>query len=82
MPGKGSSMQDPYRDQHSIGQLRRVKRFYIHVTAYVWVNALLAIVNLATSRGRFWFFWPLMVWGIGLAAHWFAVFGLARSRKR
>jgi hypothetical protein len=80
MAGKGSSMQDPYGDRQSLHQVRQVRRFYIHATVYVWVNALLALINLVTSRGRIWFFWPLLGWGIGLAAHWFTVFVLARFR--
>jgi len=71
-------MQDPYRDQQSLKQVRQVRRFYIHATVYVWVNALLAIANLVMSRGRIWFFWPSLVWGIGLTAHWLVVFGPGR----
>lgn len=43
---------------------------------YVFVNALLIAINLATSRGAIWFYWPLLGWGIGLAAHGLSGFGL------
>jgi hypothetical protein len=66
--------QESYdRARRRVGQLRG---FYIHATVYVLVNALLITINLATSRDQIWFYWPLLGWGIGLAAHGFSVFGL------
>jgi hypothetical protein len=56
--------------------VRQIKGFYIHAMIYMLVNALLIAVNLATSRGETWFAWPLLGWGIGLAAHGISVFGL------
>ena len=47
---------------------------YIHLTAYVLVNALLVGINLATNPDRLWFQWTLMGWGIGIVAHAAAVF--------
>ncbi|NOZ21283.1 MAG: 2TM domain-containing protein [Planctomycetes bacterium] len=52
--------------------------FYIHLTVYVGVNVLLLIINLATlppadqRKGffqDFWFYWPLLGWGIGVMFH-------------
>ena len=57
---------------------RRVEErmgFYIHATAYVLVNAVLIAINLTKNSDDLWFFWPLMGWGIGLAAHAIRVFG-------
>jgi len=47
---------------------------YIHLTAYIAVNLLLVVVNFSTTPQLLWFLWPLFGWGIGLFAHWFAVF--------
>ena len=41
--------------------------FRIHLLAFLAVNAGLAVIAL--SRGQFWFVWPLLGWGLGLAAH-------------
>ena len=49
--------------------------FSIHATVYGVVNAGLLLLNLLTSPGYLWFLWPLVGWGIGLAAHGLAVFG-------
>jgi len=68
-------MQDPERYERARKRVLQIKGFYIHATVYVLVNALLAMINLETSRGEIWFLWPLFGWGIGLAAHGVAVFG-------
>jgi hypothetical protein len=54
--------------------------FYIHLTAYLAVNALLVSINLATSTERLWCKWPLLGWGVGLLAHAVVTFGLSRGR--
>lgn len=60
-------------------QVRRLKGFYIHLTVYVLVNALLLLTNLVFSPGVWWFYWPLLGWGTGVAAHAVSVFGLSGS---
>ena len=56
--------------------------FYIHLTAYLVVNALLLFINLATSSGHLWFQWPLLGWGIGIIAHAVVTFWLPGVRGR
>jgi len=46
-----------------------LKGFYHHLLSYVLVNAFLILINLWTSPGYHWFWWPLLGWGIGLAIH-------------
>ncbi len=48
--------------------------FYIHLTVFVLVNALLIIINMRTSPEYSWFIWPLIGWGIGLFFHGMGVF--------
>ena len=56
--------------------------FYVHATIYLLVNVLLAAVDLRTGSGR-WPIFPLLGWGIGLAAHGLAVLGpFERLRHR
>ena len=43
--------------------------FYLHLAAYIVVNLLLIIINLATSTGYLWFKWPLLGWGIAIGFH-------------
>jgi hypothetical protein len=48
--------------------------FFIHAVVYVIINALLVAINLSTSPGYLWFFWPLGGWGLGLFFHALSVF--------
>jgi uncharacterized membrane protein len=55
--------------------------FYIHLTVYVLVNALLISINLGTSTKHLWFKWPLLGWGVGILAHAIATFALPRRMR-
>ena len=48
--------------------------FYIHLSVYITVITLLAIINLSTSTDYLWFKWPLIGWGIGVLFHGMGVF--------
>ena len=48
--------------------------FFGHLAIYVVVNIFLVVVNLLTAPESLWFYWVLMGWGIGLAAHGIAVY--------
>jgi len=67
-------------DQETYNRAKRrvaqIKGFYIHAAVYVLVNAVLIGINLLTAPDHIWFFWPLLGWGIGLAAHGLSVYGL------
>ena len=59
-------------------QVARLRGFYSHLMVFVLVNAGLLAINLIASPGRFWFFWPALGWGIGLAMHALATFNRGR----
>ncbi len=52
------------------------KGFYVHLATYVLVIAGLFIINVLTGHGRWWFVWPAIGWGIGIAVHALSAFGL------
>ena len=52
-----------------------LKGFYIHLATYIAVMALLFLIDFLTG-GVWWFYWPLLGWGIGIVAHAFTVFGI------
>jgi class 3 adenylate cyclase len=43
--------------------------FKIHLTFYLLVNVLLIGIWAASGGGYFWPVWPILGWGIGVAAH-------------
>lgn len=51
--------------------------FYTHLVVYAVVNLMLVVINVVTWRGSFWAMWPLLGWGIGIAAHALKVFVFA-----
>ena len=55
--------------------------FYVHLTTYLGVITLLALINLMTARYP-WFLWPALGWGFGLFSHWMAVFGSRALKER
>ena len=55
---------------------RQLMAFYIHITTYVLVGAFLVFIDLVagvtgdtTVLGLDWAYWPILGWGIGVAAH-------------
>lgn len=47
--------------------------FYIHLATFGVVMLLLLALNFTDPV--WWVQWPLVGWGAGVAAHWYAVFG-------
>ena len=65
--------QYPVSAQETVGNVRAAIRrlyhnpgFVIHFATYLAVNALLIVINLATTPGKYWFYWPLLGWGLGI----------------
>lgn len=61
-------------------RVKQIKGFYVHATIYVFINALILIMNTHNHQftaGQDW--WALLMtpffWGIGLFFHWTRVFG-------
>lgn len=50
-------------------QILRRRAWYVHATVYALTNALLVVTWALTGGGYPWFVFPLLGWGIGLAAH-------------
>jgi hypothetical protein len=60
--------------QWAIRRIRAKRGFWIHFSIYLVVNALLVAVWAVTWTGYFWPVWPMLGWGIGVAAHAVSVF--------
>lgn len=56
-------------------RVQELKGFYVHALMYLLVNVALLVMDLLTPGGP-WFYWPMLGWGIGLAAHGLGTFGL------
>lgn len=56
-------------------RVKKKKEFYQHLASYVIMSGFFFLLNAVTSFGSWWFYWPMMGWGIGLAFHYFDAFG-------
>ncbi len=66
--------EEQQRYERARKRVAALKGFYIHATAFVLVNLVLFAINVLVG-GAWWFYWPLIGWGIGLGAHALGVFG-------
>ena len=69
-----ATTQAQQAEQLALARVRKIRGFYIHLTQYVVVIAVLAVINLVTHASKLWFFWPAFGWGIGVLAHAAATF--------
>jgi hypothetical protein len=62
--------------RHAKERAQALQGLYIHILIYAVINAGLFVINAVTrgEGGYWWFFWPLLAWGLGLAVHVVAVF--------
>lgn len=59
----------------------RTRALLIHFAVFAMAVAILAAINYLAAPTRLWFFWVLVGWGIGVAAHGLAVW-LCTARRR
>ena len=71
-------MNDEEKYKKAKEKVEEIKAFYSHLVVYLVVNIGLFLINYITSPGTYWFYWPLIGWGIGLAVHWTQVFGVSK----
>jgi hypothetical protein len=71
----GAQGEQDLREQ-ALQRLKRKRDFKSHVFIYVAVNAMLVVIWAITSDGGlFWPIFPILGWGIGVAANAWDVYG-------
>jgi class 3 adenylate cyclase len=82
LPGPAGAAVTPaprrYVTRHGSALRTSVK---IHATTYTLVNLLLIAIWAAAGGGYFWPIWPILGWGIGVAAHAAPVLAGAGTRR-
>lgn len=68
------STEKDLREQ-AIAQLKKRRDFRSHVFIYVAVNAMLVVIWAVTGAGFFWPIFPILGWGVGVAANAWDVYG-------
>ncbi len=73
-PGSSNAASEAERYELARKRVQQVRKFYQHLSSYIFVNFLLFFINLVTSPGHWWFYWALFGWGIGLLSQAWHVF--------
>jgi len=73
---------DEYKEAYREMRLEESKKgFFGHLATYVLVNIILIVINLTvTGDDVLWFFFPLIVWGVGIVMNYLQPFHWAESR--
>lgn len=83
-----STRDEEARYERAGRRVKELRALYLHATIFVVVNAGLHAIDFLTSPGVYWAFWPLLGWGVGLAAHafvtfrWLPLFGPAWEERK
>jgi len=56
-------------------RVKEKKKFYKNLSSFLVMSVFFFVLNAVTSFGAWWFYWPILGWGIGIAMHYFKVFG-------
>lgn len=57
-------------------KVKAKKEFYNHFATYIVMGVFFFLLNAVTAWGHWWFYWPLLGWGIGILFHYIDAFGL------
>ncbi|MFC4817048.1 MULTISPECIES: 2TM domain-containing protein [unclassified Flavobacterium] len=60
-------------------RVEKLKGFYGNLISYCCVIPILIFINLQTSSGFQWFWFPMLGWGFGLTMHAFETFGYGKN---
>jgi hypothetical protein len=71
---EGITLKEYERAEAELRTRKRHANFYTHAALYVLINALLIIINVAFLPAYPWCLIPLVLWGVGLLAHYFEAF--------
>jgi hypothetical protein len=61
--------------ERAIVRLKKKRDFRSHIFIYVAVNVVLVVIWAVTGAGFFWPIFPILGWGIGVAANAWDVYG-------
>lgn len=68
-------MDDPkYKEARK--RVKAKQEFYRHIGTYVVMSAFFFLLNAVTAFGHWWFFWPMLGWGMAVLFHYVDVFGI------
>jgi 2TM domain len=70
----GVQTEDELREQ-ALQRLKKKRDFRSHLFIYFAVNAMLVVIWAVTGADFFWPIFPILGWGVGVAANAWDVYG-------
>jgi len=74
------SLTEYKKTYRKVEKENELRRFFIHLTAYVLANIMMIIINFVCEPNNIWFYWPLLGWGAGVLFHY--MYGIRLLEKR
>ncbi len=74
-------MEENERYERAKRRVKELKSFYVHLATYVAVMVLLFFIDYL-DKGNWWFYWPLLGWGIAVAMHALGTFSSGWERRK
>ncbi len=71
---EGFTLKDYERAEAELRTRKRHANFYTHAALYALINVVLIVINVAFLAAYPWSLIPLVLWGVGLLAHYFEAF--------
>jgi hypothetical protein len=72
---EGISKTEQEIREEALERLKKKRDFRGHVFIYLAVNAMLVVIWAVTGAGFFWPIFPILGWGVGVAANAWDVYG-------
>lgn len=60
--------------QRAIERAKELKKFYTHLGTYIVMSIFFFLLNYFTSPKHWWFYWPVLGWGLAVALNAVKVF--------
>lgn len=65
--------------KRALSRAKELKKFYAHVATYLVFCTFFFILNYFTSYGSWWFYWPMLGWGLAVALNAVKVFSFGKG---
>lgn len=62
------------QEREALSYVRDIKGFYSHLIMYAIFAPAMVVASYFYNAGEPWYIWPVVGWGVGVAAHGLAVF--------
>lgn len=67
---------DESRYREARKRMKIKQEFYRHLGTYFVMSLFFFLLNAVTSFGNWWFYWPMLGWGLAVLFHYVDVFGI------